>query len=349
MSPWLHSGVLLLIGLLLLSSIMVQHATASDQATPEQLTGQWLPGLRQTLADRGVLTLEETVGTTLFIEILDPWIPEKIDASLEYSNLLAATYGERGLIVVCLFPARSAAMDARCPECITARAFHLIPAKVGVRELLQLSEDQAYTLLVSPCDTIRFSLPGRLLTNDQKRQVVERWMLGSPQYNLNATSLVGCWWIVGQPVPTFEVKALASGSNTTLASLIRDSVTCIWFPVQCTTCTLSNYNRLLSALQQVSVNQGYTLILLLSSLSASEETNLQQAGIQIPAYAIVSPSFDQSAYVTRQTLATCPQLLLFTDQRLIGAVVPLTDPAISPQVCFEQALTLRKRFIEEGS
>lgn len=194
-----------------------------------------------------------------------------------------------------------------------------------LRDLLHLEHHRYGFFFINPDGMIEFSLH-RLMTSNDLRQLVERYLVGQINYDIEKEWRLGIQ--PGDTLPPYKIIDVKTGAVLTIHDLDLTNSVMIFFTANCSTCQMSNYWEELKAIETSSVrsrnrfhyifSQNFAFFDLIDRMNAHHIT----ANVYI-----AEEEFDvlESPYVTKAPLSKEALVLTIDIRRRVKTVEPLAQ------------------------
>ncbi len=241
---------------------------------------------------------------------------------LRYCEVLSQKYGSSGLQPVGI------------TRVVTKELEHLldnqpisypviVDSKNHLRNLLHFRYHRYGLLFVDPSGVIRLSL-NRLMTPNDLRQLVERYLVGSINYEIEQD-----WVIKLQPgdlLPPYRLIDVKRGTRLTLQDLELISSTIIFFTAHCPSCRLPEYLHQLAMMERSASLEAQRLYFIFSRRFSLRELidQMEDLTVTLDIY-LAEEEFEVlgSPYVTRAP-AWAEVIVIMTDENSrVRAIEPL--------------------------
>lgn len=175
----------------------------------------------------------------------------------------------------------------------------IVDSEDRLRSLLHFQYHRYGLLFVDPDGVIRLSL-NRLMAPNDLRQLVERYLIGSIEYEIEED-----WAIELQPgdlLPPYRLIDVKRGAQLTLQDLDLASSTIIFFTAHCPSCRLPEYLHQLAIMENSSSPEAQRLYFIFSRrFSLRELINQIESRTVTSGIYLAEEEFDvlRSPYVTR--------------------------------------------------
>jgi len=213
-------------------------------AAPTQSPGcaGLLEGFAATGPDGAPVSCRDLAGRWVLLEFLGGTEGLGLRAALAYSDLLAGLHGPSRLVCACVRGAEDArAADPEGPPSgIVFRWLLWVRDGDRLAGSLGVPRGRSTTCLLDPTGTIRFRRSGDLLSNDQKRQLLERF-LGVPAVRDGTEGAPTAQALeVGKRVPAVRLRDARTGEDRSWVEIASRHGAWFVLSASCTCCMLRN-------------------------------------------------------------------------------------------------------------
>lgn len=278
-------------------------------------------------------------GRVLLLEMTGPDDLGYTAERFKYSDLLAKSYGSAALLAVCAIyhqdnlAERVKDLDLPAP----LEKANLVTESEHLRLTLGLSKGQSLTLIADSQGIVRFLTDRTLLGDDSKRQLVERFLLGTPQYKLDELPTVLDLFQPGAKPPELVLRDLETDKALPLAAVVGAHKLWILFPSVCSVCDANNYSAMFRPLIE-KVHQrkkGIALVFVTPGQAADLRRILNEPLSSSGLYVIETPEGVNPGYVTRSLSSQSPQALAFSSDAKVAKSCSVSKGGDIPVVCFD--------------
>jgi peroxiredoxin len=240
---------------------------------------------------------------------------------LPYSRVLARKYASSGLQIIAITDQVSDELVAFIRD--EPVSYPIIADTGGsLKNILRLTNHRNGLIFVDPNGVIQFSL-SHLLPSDQLRQLVERFVAGTVNYDLRQQ-------IALQPLsklPPYRIKNIETGEEMTLNKLNLRNAVIIFFTSNCPTCSWDTY---MNALQELELStsphkQNQYVFFGRNFAVPNLLTDLRTRNISSTTY-ITQEDFAEleSSYITRSSPGKEVIVIITDSDGSVSAIKPLT-------------------------
>jgi hypothetical protein len=326
--PWLGSfvGVLkvILYGLVLTSCLL-----SCGEEREKRTTGKDFSAFALKYGDEAPLFAADDIygdkfdmrdarGKTMLLEFFSFEAFHKTPAFWRYSDVLAQRYKDDDFVSVIVLNDESFEISKLKETLAESEAelpiFLAWPEKVN--DLFGLEPGSVALVLIDSTSVIRFARPA-LLSNDTKRQLVEKFVLGKIRYTFDKEDSLTYPFRVGGKMPDLNLEQMGTGKKLMLSQLCSEPTISFLFTARCSRCEIKKFLNALAQIEECLKSElaGENMLMILTHDLGKEELEnyLKDSKISIPAYQTADLRNLTGEYVTRKTEALRPKVI-FVDQ-----------------------------------